>query len=308
MRCARRFTLTLSLVLAVLIAGARLFGHALPDGGQIAYSRSDRREVPNLWLLDLRTSIRVNMTPSGAGRGIAPEWSPDGRQLAYFGGERVTQLIIYDTATRQSRVLVRGTNASSPVSAAWSPAGDRLALVQGGSFVTESVVTLVGLDGAGMGTPMRDSSDPAWLPGGQRLTARSVASGPLLWFFDADGAQDSALVLDSLGYLHALAWSPDGEHVALSATLPGGSLQDVHLYVLDAACLPGCLAQAHPIIATRYSDAEPDWSPDGTRIVYTCHDGLNTELCIIGADGGGWQQITHSERYVTHASPAWRPR
>jgi Tol biopolymer transport system component len=39
-------------------------------------------------------------------------------------------------------------------------------------------------------------------------------------------------------------------------------------------------------------DSEPAWSPNGLRIVYTCRDANETEICVINADGSGAMVLT----------------
>lgn len=58
------------------------------------------------------------------------------------------------------------------------------------------------------------------------------------------------------------------------------------------------------------SAAEPDWSPNGRRIVYLCHEGAaqysrGNQLCVMRADGSHKIQITHLRK--GKESPAWSP-
>lgn len=49
-------------------------------------------------------------------------------------------------------------------------------------------------------------------------------------------------------------------------------------------------------------DHEPDWSPDGQKIVFVCN---NLEICIMNSDGSGLVQLTDDSFQET--SPAWSP-
>ncbi|GAB4473385.1 MAG: hypothetical protein Kow00124_12300 [Anaerolineae bacterium] len=52
-------------------------------------------------------------------------------------------------------------------------------------------------------------------------------------------------------------------------------------------------------------DGEPDWSPDGTRIVFESARAGNRDLVIISADGENSQQLTSSP--VSELHPDWSP-
>ena len=53
---------------------------------------------------------------------------------------------------------------------------------------------------------------------------------------------------------------------------------------------------------------DPQWSPNGTRIVFVCHFGANDErqeICVIGRDGSGFRRVTNS--VSPEFSPDWSP-
>src|SRR2546426_11001144 len=54
------------------------------------------------------------------------------------------------------------------------------------------------------------------------------------------------------------------------------------------------------------TDREPDWSPDGTRIVFV-HDG---NIAVMNADGTGLTNLTNLTNFSifnSNSSPAWSP-
>lgn len=52
-------------------------------------------------------------------------------------------------------------------------------------------------------------------------------------------------------------------------------------------------------------EADPSWSPDRRRIVFSYRDGGDSDLWIMEANGGGWQQITDLPPEEIH--PVWSP-
>lgn len=53
-------------------------------------------------------------------------------------------------------------------------------------------------------------------------------------------------------------------------------------------------------------DFDPDWSPDGTQIVYVTTIGGYAEIMVMDADGGNPRQITDN-REIKDTDPAWSP-
>src|SRR5439155_24095 len=70
------------------------------------------------------------------------------------------------------------------------------------------------------------------------------------------------------------------------------------------------------IIAVAYADGSntvtlargtgPAWSPDGTRLAFTCEvDSGNSDICVINANGTGFTRLTSDPGQ--DAGPAWKP-
>lgn len=55
-------------------------------------------------------------------------------------------------------------------------------------------------------------------------------------------------------------------------------------------------------------ERSPDWSPDGSRLAFSCRiggDGNPLEICVMNADGTGETQLTHNGK--PSLSPSWSP-
>ncbi|HSJ13796.1 MAG TPA: S9 family peptidase [Longimicrobiales bacterium] len=93
-----------------------------PDGAEVAFVRNP--DVPNMvgtgndiWLVPSAGGEPVRLTTSAA-NDVAPQYSPDGRFIAYLAMERPgfeadrTQLMIYDRATEQARSITAALDRS----------------------------------------------------------------------------------------------------------------------------------------------------------------------------------------------------
>lgn len=62
------------------------------------------------------------------------------------------------------------------------------------------------------------------------------------------------------------SWSPDGTQISYTSRTENG----YELFIIDVACLPDCFPCPEPqqITYNRVYDIMPDWSPDGSRLIY----------------------------------------
>jgi Tol biopolymer transport system component len=64
-----------------------------------------------------------------------------------------------------------------------------------------------------------------------------------------------------------------------------------------------------------YEERAPAWSPDGSRIVYSCRVGPPNQttqiksfrICVINADGSGQQQLTNESDSISDLTASWSP-
>jgi Tol biopolymer transport system component len=104
--------------------------------------------------------------------------------------------------------------------------------------------------------------------------------------------------------------SPDGTRLAYFAVTPGRLAEDappppqrIHVVGIDGT-------GARAITPRRVLAIDPDWSPDGTRIVYTearvAGERVENRLALINADGSARRALT---RYGTtdNVNPKWTP-
>lgn len=91
------------------------------------------------------------------------------------------------------------------------------------------------------------------------------------------------------------AWSPDGTRVAFARSAPFSGLWTMNPDGSGLAAIPNTAGGTFPT-----------WSPTGDRLAFARHDGNDTELFVIGADGTGLTQITNNR--VDDWAPSWSPK
>lgn len=167
-----------------------------------------------------------------------------------------------------------------------------------GAFLAERpVIEVVRPDGRGrrqLTAAGRAERDGAWSPDGRRIAFVRLDSSdtqtedawPHLYVMDADGSHVRQLTT-GCGSAATPSWSPDGARLVYSGTDCGGLAPPVRgrLYVVN-----GDGSDPHPITPESMTsgDIGPDWSPDGTRILFRASGaGTSIEMFTIRPDGSG---------------------
>lgn len=203
----------------------------IPAAGPLHLSGTIAFDAPNegLELLSLGPGTRheFRVTPIG---GLAPTWSPDGREIAYAGPFRPQagyNIYIADRNGKNARLLTRFENGAGMPS--WSPDGSTIAF-NGSDRTYPYGIWLVPAAG---GEPRRvtteESINQSWsADGNELLFARgpnpNADSGPVTELYtirtDGTGLQR---VTNLPGNQDSAAWSPDGKWIVFNWTTPFGN-------------------------------------------------------------------------------------
>ena len=229
-----------------------------------------------------------------------PDWSPDGRHIAFSAGPSSDALRIYVAdATGANAVAVsrpsRGTTDFMP---AWSPDGTRIAFERRGAGHNSYNLFLVHADGTNQRQLTRGhgfDGTPWWSPDGRilfvsdRLHAKhGCRDCSALYVMRVSNGHVGRITSKRYNALMP-AWSPDGAHIAW-ARAPSTDAP-LSLYMMRSNT-----TAARRLVPEGES---PAFSPDSRTIVYAGDGGL----ALINADGTGRRQLTTDGG----AGPSWRP-
>jgi dipeptidyl aminopeptidase/acylaminoacyl peptidase len=252
-------------------------GQLSPNGKTVAYSVShvavkkekeeeNEEEYTAIWLLLLETGESRQLT-AGLARDTNPQWSPDGKQIAFLstrGEKPQIYLIPVDGGEAQALTAMEQGVGGGPV---WSPDGKHIAFTAGpaveppdpdkpyrvtrhiyrfdGTGYLDNVVQDIYIVPVEGGEPKQLTDDdcqngaPVWSPDGQEIlfTAAmfpdSHRAYPMLKAVNLDG--EIRELVGDWGYAISAAWTPDGKQVVFVGNplgLPVGSQNN--LWVIDS--------------------------------------------------------------------------
>lgn len=181
----------------------------------------------------------------------------------------------------------------TPTDVTWSPDGRKLA------FGTRRAgVWVMNADGS---DPVRVASVPArsltWSPDGRRIAFTSRSD---IWLMNADGSNIRPLKRTPRLSEDDVDWKPTGGWVAFAS---GSWVRDVYVMRTNGRNLRNL-----PTERGFWYLTDPDWSPDGRRIVLTsCASYTNCEIWVTNASGKQRVQLTKTKSLVHDLDPVWSP-
>jgi Tol biopolymer transport system component len=264
--------------------------------------------------------VQIGETAQYLAGGAHPalSWSPDGKWLAMKDGSSTDgqdSIYLLSVDSGEKHRLTFPPPHQGDGEPAFSPDGHRLAFNRVFTFgVSEIFVLALSDDLKPIGEPRQltfkhiASNHPTWTPDGREIV---FASGPgtfensgvpaEIWRVSASerGEPRRVVFAGEQGLNPAL--SVQGHHLAYTRRLTHQSVSRV-----DVAGQKAQEGSTADLISSPGSDESPQYSPDGTRIVFISSRSGAPEVWVCNSDGSGAFQLTHLGAIVT-GSPRWSP-
>lgn len=256
-----------------------------PDGRRIAFIYTDvgaQGSTEDLYVMGVESIV-----PAKMGKDVESfVWSPDSKQIAvtYYNSSGIT--VMNAVGINGDKPIRVSSNGRWPV---WSADGSELFYVAG------EHVSMMKADGSDITTLMAIKDAPKtvwqtqWSADRQSLAFLGQIKGDNVGLFVAD--KNGRRQLKTGEYPGSFSWSPDGKQIAVETTCennPPG------LCIYDAANGEATfLGLGHA----------PLWSPDGKQIAFW----LNSQVCIMNADGTAQQCLTEKQENNIIMLHQWSP-
>jgi Tol biopolymer transport system component len=295
------------------------------------------KELSDEWRASIRSAyepVLASKTPPneigrlivrGKGLGedlnVGPAISPDGRWIAFLSTRSVfsTDLFVADAST--GKIVHRLTStASDPHTSSiefiysaggWDATSQRiavatvvagrpaLAIYRAASGDKEREVPIDGVD---------EIFNPTWAPDGHAVCFTGLARGLTdLFIYDFTSSSLRRLTNDAYAELQP-SWSPDGRRIAFATDRYSSNLQTLAMGDYRLALADVATGAIQPLRAfTSGKNINPQWTPDGSALLFLSdRDGI-PNLYRIGIEAGDIAQITRigtGISGITSSSPA----
>ena len=252
----------------------------------------EKRDVKEIYVADYdganqrRITINRNLN-------ITPNWSPDGRSIAYTSYRSGMPDILISNiyaGTMESPAKGVGSNFL-PV---FSPDGTRIAFTSNRDGNPE--IYVMSRDGTNVrrltDNPAIDVT-PTWSPTGTQIAFTSERTGsPQIWVVGADGTGLRRISFES--YADRATWSPPprNEIAFTSRTGPGYDIK-----ILNIAS-----GETRQITFGEGTNESPAWSPNGRHLAFMSTRAGRSQIFTVDYDGRNLRQLTRDGNNTT---PNW---
>ena len=239
-----------------------------PDSQEVVYSMAG-----SLWKQRLDSGVAVQLT-DGPGYDYQPDWSPDGKSVIYVSYQKdAMELWLLDLASGRSQQLTHAGAVN--VEPRWSPDGRQIAFVST-AYNKRFHIFRAEVNGGKLENVVRLTGETKSSLPRYYYSAYDMEISPV-WTRDAE----EILFVSNRGHIHGTGgfWRMKAE--------PGATAREIHYE------------------ETNWK-ARPDFSPDGSRIVYSSYLGREWhQLWVMPAKGGDVFALSYGDWDNTNSR--WSP-
>jgi Tol biopolymer transport system component len=190
-------------------------------------------------------------------------------------------IFLMDIANGDTSALTDSSlNDNSP---SWSPSGSQIAFDSDPDGSVIFVKNIYETTEPRRVTDYSQNSNPAWSPDGQRIAFVSLQDGNAeIYVVNADGSGQSTNLTNNDAFDADPTWSPDSNQIAFASNRDGGGFQ---IYVMNADGTKQTRLPNNRRFDTWNSF--PNWSHDGTHIVFQSRDNGDSpfQIYVMGVYG-----------------------
>ena len=259
----------------------------------IAYSSSDsgNREI---YLTDAEAITKIKITDYAGADGY-PDWSPDGKRIAFYakyddGYTWSMHTMNSDGSDRKRLTFEKNKWDSSPT---WSPDGKKIAFAREyedseGNWQEE--IWMMNSDGSEQ-TQLKTLSGraPCFMNDG-RILFHSKSPDSEICIANSDGTNIITLTNNT-----AVDWSPkispDGKQIAFISDRDGN--QEIYVMDIDGS-------NQNRLTFNDVADWDPCWSADGSKLIFSSDTGEYLDLFMMNKDGSELRKFI-----VNGSQPSW---
>lgn len=228
---------------------------------------------------------------------LSPDWSPDGKQLAYVSFETGRPAIFVQevrTGKRYQLTNFRGLNGAP----AWSPDGNKIAMTLSRDGNAE--IYIYHLDERRLTRVTHHyaiDTEPSWSPDGKSLIFTSGRSGgPQVYHIDLLSGEEKRLSFEG-NYNARPRYSPNGREVFMMHRASGGGLFSIAALSIETGRMR--------VLSTSPLDHSPSVAPNGAMVIYALMIGEKGVLGVVSTDGRIQYELPAESGDVFE--PAWSP-